>query len=107
MLCANAGGAPAQVSYTLSDMFLRGTNMDQLLNTHPVLLKLGHSSNPSMRRSFYEKAALLEYDGSYMAAARAAGAQFFKCGDWRCVLRSMHCGVSCIPACAASGRAGQ
>ena len=76
--------AHAQVSFTLSDMFLRGTNLGQLLNTHPLLLKLGRSSAPSMRRSFYDKASLSEYDGSYLAAARAAGARFFKCGDWRC-----------------------
>lgn len=96
--------APVQVSFTLSDAFLRGTNLGQLLNTHPLLLKLGHSSSPSMRRSFYDTAVLLEYDGSYLAAARAAGAHYFKCGDWRCV-RSGPCAAwRQLPLCLPLGR---
>ena len=72
-----------QVSFTLSDMVRNGTNLGQLLNTHALLVRLGRWSSPSFRHSPYEDAALLEYDGSYLAAAQEAGATFFKCGDWR------------------------
>ena len=78
----------AQVSFTLSDMVRDGTNLGQLLNTHALLVRLGRWSSPIFQHSAYEDAALLEYDGSYLAAAQEAGATYFKCGDWRCAQSS-------------------
>ncbi|KAK9834907.1 hypothetical protein WJX81_007705 [Elliptochloris bilobata] len=72
-----------EVTFTLSDMVRNSTNLRQLLNTHPLLLKLGRWNTPTFRRSQYKEVAMLEYDSSYLAAAREAGATFFKCGDWR------------------------
>ena len=72
------------MSFTLSDMARSGTNLGQLLNTHALVVRLGRWSSPIFQHSANENAALLEYDGSYLAAAKDAGATFFKCGDWRC-----------------------
>ena len=76
------------MSFTLSDMVRNGTNLGQLLNTHALLVRLGRWSSPIFQHSAYEDAALLEYDGSYFAAAQEAGATYFKCGDWRCASAS-------------------
>lgn len=61
-----------------------GTNLGQLLNTHPLLLKLGSWNSLSLQHTTYDEVAMLEYDDSYLRAAREAGATYFKCGDWRC-----------------------
>ena len=71
------------MSFTLSDMVRNGTNLGQLLNTHALRVRLGRWSSPIFQHSAYEDAALLEYTGSYLAAAQEAGATYFKCGDWR------------------------
>ena len=72
------------MSFTLSDMVHNGTNLGQLLNTHALVVRLGRWSAPIFQHSVYDDAALLEYDGTYLAAAQDAGATYFKCGDWRC-----------------------
>lgn len=72
------------MAFSLSDMVRFGTNLGQLLNTHPLLLKLGSWSSLSLQHTVYDEVAMLEYDESYLRAAREAGATFFKCGDWRC-----------------------
>ncbi len=74
----------AQVSFTLSDMVRNGTNLAQLLNTHALLLKLPRLEKPGLQSGSPRELAMLEYDESYLAAARAAGSAFYKCGDWRC-----------------------
>ena len=74
------------MAFSLSDMVQFGTNLGQLLNTHPLLLKLGRWRSLSLQRTTYEDVAMLEYDESYLRAAREAGAMYFKCGDWRCAL---------------------
>lgn len=82
------------MSFSLSDFARTGGNLEEVLNTHPLLMKLGHGEAPAMRSSNYENVALLEYDESYQAAALEAGGEWYKAGDWRCAPR---------PACALSG----
>jgi len=77
------------VSFVLSEFARTGANLGEVLNTHPLLVKLGRGAAPSMRRSNFEAVAMLEYDESYMAAARAAGGDWFKAGDWRCARACM------------------
>lgn len=77
-----------QVSFALSEFAKSGENLAEVLNTHPLLLKLGYGEAPSMRRSNYDSVAMLEYDGSYLKAALEAGGEWFKAGDWRCAWRS-------------------
>ena len=87
----------AQVSFTLSDMVRSGTNLGQLLNTHALLVRLGRRSSPIFQHSAHKEAALLEYDGSYLAAAQEARATYFKCGDWRCASRFYCSDRHCAP----------
>lgn len=72
----------------MSEFARTGENLAEVLNTHPLLLKLGYGEAPSMRRSNYDSVAMLEYDGSYLKAAYEAGGEWFKAGDWRCAWRS-------------------
>ncbi|KAK9841053.1 hypothetical protein WJX81_008184 [Elliptochloris bilobata] len=72
-----------EVSFSLSEFARTGENLAEVLNTHPLLMKLGHGEAPAMRRSNYEDVAMLEYDGSYLEAALEAGGEWFKAGDWR------------------------
>ena len=100
MFCAPPGGpahpqglrtlsanAPTQVSFSLSEFALTGGNLEEVLNTHALLMKLGHGEAPAMRSSNYENVAVLEYDESYLAAALEAGGAWYKAGDWRCARR--------------------
>ncbi len=73
-----------QITYSLSDFVRNGTNLPQLMNTHPLLLKLGRMSSPILRRSRYDQVATLDFDDSYLTAAREAGSNFVQAGDWRC-----------------------
>ena len=72
------------MSFSLSEFARTGGNLEEVLNTHPLLMKLGHGEAPAMRSSNYEDVATLEYDGSYLAAALEAGGKWYKAGDWRC-----------------------
>ena len=75
------------MSFSLSEYARTGGNLEEVLNTHPLLMKLGHGEAPAMRSSNYENVAVLEYDESYLAAALEAGGEWFKAGDWRCARR--------------------